>query len=318
MFVPRQPISAPAVAEPLGLATAVGLAVLDTSQGDPEDPRSDWTKGYELVGEVCGIHELYIGSTQVCDDSGNLIDNVPDRGRLERGRSGVFSGLEASVPGAPFHLGAGVECSVRGAIDLDEWRARAARRLDLCRWSGLANELWTGEMSRDEGLGNRFLMHHDATLVRTGTPLSVINGVAAMDDALRTCSCGGPRVIHVPTYLIDHMAAKAVIVRVGQRWYTPAGSVVVSDDGYPGTGPMTDATTERAAPTANQSWIYGTQPIVVKWDTVRYPGAEGAGGGLAGVIAYETNDIVVTAEQFAMASWLCCHFAALIDTSITP
>lgn len=300
MPVTPYPIEAPAVTEPQGLATAVGSGVIDTSSSD-----QNWTKGYSLEGEVCGVHDLYI-LNPACE-----VDDVPD--------TSIFTGWQAAVPGGPVVIGAGVRCSsFSSPKDLGEWHAKADRRLEVCRWSELANELWTGAKAKLDGLPNRYLASFDADLIKTGTALSPINGIAEMDASFRTCSCGGQRVIHVPVYLIDWLSARSVIERRGMQWFTAAGSMVVSDDGYPGTGPdIAEYDDEnpgdelRAAPGNGQAWIYGTQQIVVKWGDVMHPEPD-----WSSAMRYRDNYVEVRSEQFAMATWLCCHLAALIDTTI--
>lgn len=305
-----QLISAPAAAEPVGLAAAGQGIVLNAD--DEEGASGNWLKGYTLVGEVCGAESRYILNPRPCDDDGLLLEDVPD--------TTAFQGWEAGVPGRPFVVGAGVRCSTFSSPkDIGAWQARAQRRLEVCQWADLAQELWTGEKSKLDALGNRYLTSPDAQILTgtSSTPVAVkpIEAIALMDSGFSSCTCGGPRIIHVPPYLLAFFKAAAVIERRGNSYFTPAGNVVVFDDGYNvGTGPDTgtlDSPVERAAPAAHTSWIYGTTPIVVKFDSIRFPGGED----WANYADYRTNDVVMRAERYAMASWLCCHLAALVTTT---
>jgi len=308
-----QLIAAPEPAESIGLASAVGLGVVP-GDGSPEiQPSGDsgnWLKGYTLVGEICDPQSRYILNPRPCDDEGNLLENVPD--------TELFNGWEAGVPGYPVVLGAGVRCSTFSSPkDVNQWLAKADRRLELCQWSDLADELWTGAQSKLDDMGNRYLTEPGAIILAgtSGSPTAVspTEAIALMDSSFGGCSCGGPRIIHSPTYLLAHFKHANVLERQGTRYFTPAGNLVVFDDGYAGTGPDTgtfENPVERAAPAAHTAWIYGTSPIVVKFDQVRHPG----GTDWANYADYRTNDVVVRAERYAMASWLCCHTAVLVTT----
>lgn len=320
MPMPPTRITVPPVAEPQGLG-AGGPGVIDISA----EAQDALARGhYGLTGEPCGIPATTIGSTEVCL-AGDLVDNVPDRSRTTdyagndgSGRTGQFTGPEADpVEGKVINYEAGVECTVRGGIDLDEWQGYARRRLEVTRWSNMAHELWTGAKSVEDDLGNRYLTQFGATVVNSGTGMAPIAGIAEIDAELSHCAVPGVGVLHMEPWLLDVLYAKNVIERRGGRWFTPMGSAVVTDPGYPGTGPDTALETPRAAPAAGKTWVYGTSSVVVGWESrVTYPGIDGDGGGLAGVMDTKTNDIVVLAGQRGLASWLCCHFAVLIDTTI--
>jgi hypothetical protein len=330
MATPRQPIAAPEVAEPIGLRASVGAAIIDTTGSDELDPCGNWVKGYELRGEVCGVHSMYVINPAFCDDDGNLLE-VTDIAEQLNDPDAPFDSFESCVPGMPFVVGTGIAAQAMGqSTELNDWRNRARRRLQLCEWSELAHELWTGDKQKldatnddddivSELVVNRYLASPNAEVI-TGGPYSVVEGMAQMEASLGACTCGGPRVIHVSPYLIDHLKAKGLIEARGERWRTPNGNWVVSDDGYPGTGPDTEAGTPAiitpAAPNGpGESWMYGTMPIVVKWGDVRTPDTD---LGWESAMRMRDNSVIVRAERFAMASWLCCHYAVQIDTTITP
>lgn len=304
-----QLITAPAAAEPVGLAAAVGTALVLNGQDELGTP-GDWRKGYTLIGDVCGATSRYILNPMPCDDEGNQLVSVPD--------TDDFMGWEAGVPGHPFVVGAGVKCSTfSSSNDLADWKNRAQRRLEVCQWSDVADELWNGTTSKLDGLGNRYFKSPEAEILTgtSGTPVAVgvVDAIATMDSGFASCGCGGPRVIHVPVFLLAHLKNKAVIERRGNQYFTPAGNQVVFDDGYDGTGPDTgtvESPVERAAPAENTAWIYGTTQIVAKLDDIRFPG----GDDWANYAEYRTNDVVMRAERYAMASWLCCHLAVLVTT----
>jgi hypothetical protein len=275
----HQPITAPPepqVTHGLGAAVGVGVHLLDD---DPLDPERRWRQGYAMEGPSCGL--TYTGDP--CD-------------HLSRA---TFSPLVQSVVGQPFIIGAGVSCSSFGSPKaLGPWHAAADRMLDLCRWRGIAHELWTGTQAAASGWPNRYLADGDGYVL--GTDLSPLAAVAAIEDAFGACKCGAGRVIHVPTRLVPYLDELGIVHAQGARLFTALGTLVVADDGYPGTGPVGEPPLDPGV-----LWVYATSTIGVRIDSeVLHPEPD-----WEAALRARDNTIEVRSEQLVMASWLCCHYA---------
>lgn len=286
-----QPVPAPAQTPIIGgLATAIGLGLIDFG---PSDPQNRWQGGYGLYGPSCR-------GTYVSDPCQHLGPNKLD-----------FPGWEQSVLGMPFIVGAGVACrQMITPSNIDEWHTKSDEMLNLCQWTEVAYELWTGEQAQASGWPNRYLASREATVLPAGPPgpVNVVEGIALLEDNAGLCKCGGPRLIHVPRKMIPYLSNAVLIHQEGQRWFTAAGSLIVTDDGYTGTGP------DGAEPTGTTAWIYGTGPIsyALQGDIFHPEPAMDQGA-----FNYPDNSISVRSERLAAASWLCCHYAVNVNYAET-
>lgn len=311
--MPFTPITAPAQSEPLGLAVAEGAGLFL----NPDDPLlsadSDWLKGYQLTGPPC-VPSRYLLNPRQCDDDGNPIEDIIVT------TDWVGPEVTDGPAGHPFIVGAGLKCGTfTGGAEVDRWQQMAARGLELTQWSDIADEIWTGDKAQLESHPNKYLQDPAADVIvgTAGTPtaVGVVDALGEMDQSFASCMVGGPRLIHVTRRFLAHAKARGVLERLNNRYYTPSGSLLVVDDGYPGTGPDTapvtpgDPNVSRAAPGAQQTWIYGTGPLLVRMGAVSFP----QGDQLENYVSYQTNDIMATAQRWVMASWQCCQLAVLVN-----
>jgi hypothetical protein len=305
--MPFHPITAPAQSEPTGLAAAEGAGLFL----NPPDPlisaESDWLKGYALTGDPC-LPSHYLLNPRQCDDNGDPIEDIPDT------VGWVGPEVTDGPQGYPFVVGAGVQCGTfTGAWDLDRWQAMAQRGLELVQWADIADELWTGDKAQLEGWPNKFLASSEADVITgtLGTPTAVgtVDALGEMDSSFASCMAGGPRLIHATRRFLVHAKAKGAVERVGSRYFTPNGSLLVVDDGYDGTGPQPTEGNDRAANAAGTTWIYGTGPVLVRWTGISFPQGDDA----ANYVDYRTNHIEATAQRQVMATWQCCTLAALVN-----
>jgi hypothetical protein len=309
--MPFQPITAPAASEPLGLALAEGAGIT-VNPDDALDPAGNWKRGYTLVGDVC-VPSRYLLNPRQCDDEGTPLEDLPD--------TELFPGPEAQGgAGFPFVIGSGIACGTfTGEKELDSWKGQARRHLELAQWADIANELWTGGKAVTEGWPNRYLASPDADILvgttETPTAVGVVDALAQTDAFFSGCMIGGPRLIHVSRRFLQHAKAKGALERIGNRYYTPNGSLLVTDDGYPGTGPDLagagpgDPPEPRDAPGANETWIYGTGPILVRMTPIEFPQEDD----WANYVDTKTNFITAIAHRWVMVSWQCCQLAALVN-----
>lgn len=278
-----------------GLASLVGLGLIDTFQG--ERTPGNWRGSYTVEGAVCPSVNVVAPD---CDpaEGETFDDGIP---------------LYTSVDARPVFVESTLKCSTFGApLDEAEWQRRTSKVLDLCQWTGLAHELWTGEKSEAAGYGNKFLASPDAIDVITNAPadeeievMSLTFAVGELEDHLSKCSCGAVHVIHCEPRVVAHLAKVGQIDRVGGRIFTKRGTQINDDAGNPGTGP---ATTPDASPVS--TYMYGTGVLTGAIDTeTRYLSL----GGVGSMVTMSTNDIRYQARRAAMITWLCCHYVARVD-----
>lgn len=150
---------------------------------------------------------------------------------------------------------------------IEEMGGRARRRLEAVTGKAIARELWTGAATKldpyelpgpqtyanptaSEGLVlNPHLASADAELY-----IGALPPVAALGEVEARAAevvVGGPVYLHVPLAILTELAPS--LQPRGDLLYTAAGNLVISDGGYPGTGP--DGTPSRV--------IYGTGPVQV-------------------------------------------------------
>lgn len=281
-----------------GLGGAVGYGVILPDPGtDPLDPDNRWTGpfGYTLEGEACPDPGLYTASLDFCADTRTW----------GPGRSFVGSVADQH----PFVVGAAVECSTLGAPGLEAFQQAARRALELGQWSQIANELWTGARATAAGwTTNRWLASPDATVL-SADPVSIVEAIAALEDAFGAASAGDVQLIHVPRKLTAYLSHADLIDTTpgsGRLW-TANNSLVIADRGYPGTGP------EGEEPTSDLVWIYSTGVLSARLGPVHLPERD-----LADAVAAATNDVSVRAERPAAISWLCGHFAIPVSYADCP
>lgn len=279
-----QPISAAPLAAPRdGLAGVAGNAGpgVFIPDSDPLDAGNRWSAGFTPEGVACSPGYV---SDLSCTDPGLV--NRTFRGRYTVGE-----------PGQPFIIGEGIECSTMGTgHDLTAWNNEARAALDRVRWVRIAHELWTGAKStRHQRLADQ------TATVLSATPVSVVEAIGALEDAMASSQAGGPDLLHFPRKAVAYLGDAGQLVDgtpTSGRLYTHNGSLIVADRGYPGTGPHGEQ------PTAETVWAYATGPIAARLGPVTNRATE-----LAESINPETNDQLVLAEQQVAVGWLCTTYA---------
>jgi len=282
-----QPITAAAEITPRGgLGGAVGLGVI-IPPSDPLDPNGDWARTQFIAeGPACG------GTDAAPVDTCDTPVDVPEG----------TTPWAYSPPSVPFEVRAAESCSTfHSELSIEAWHERVDRRMELCQWSEIAYELWTGSQAQasDPPAQNRYLA---STLGLNLTPdgaVGVVEAISRMEDGLSRCTCGAVHLIHVPLRLVAYLSDAGLVTREGDRLYTDAGSLVIADRGYPGTGPGNQA------PDAGTLWIYGTSVLTARLAPIEHPQKD-----LREALDAATNHIAVRAVRRAAITWLCCHLGA--------
>lgn len=278
----------------LGAAVGAGVGVEIYDNGtDPLDPAVRWraSQGFVAEGEPCDAVG-YQGDICVFPDTNMAGHLVP---------------LFVYQQGYPFIINAGVQCSTMGAPisdNLDNWHEAADEQLEMTQWRQIANELWTGAFNTAGGHPTKKLADPGATTLGAGA-VNPVEAVSLLEDAFRSYS-GGPHLIHVPPRAVAYLKAENLIVGGAGRWYTALGSLIVADNGYPGTGP------DGSAAGAGSVWLYGTGPITARLDReVFHPETE-----WVHAVRVRTNDVIVRAQKLAGVTFMCEWFAvrmSLVD-----
>lgn len=137
-----------------------------------------------------------------------------------------------------------------------------------------------------------------ATVLVTGAPVDVVEGVGRLEQAMADCY-GGVPFIHAPRGTTAHLGANHLLSdKSTKNLLTRNGSIVVPGPGYPGTSPA------GVAPTAGTTWLYATGSVKM-WQSEPIWNSRDAREFLGRSI----NDTVLIVEQRFALAWDCCHFA---------
>lgn len=254
----------------------------------PSDER--WVQGIIWQPDSCGDGEI-VQATGFC---GN----------------GTFAGFDAPVGRpdvaefVPPMVAVGQSCSgISGEAELLRTAERARNLLERCQTVGIARELWRGDIAQAEtpDFPNDWLSK-DATDVGGGI-VGVIDALAALEQGLADCSCGGQGVIHAMPYLATLWSATMLVERQADgRLLTALGTLVVADPGYDGSGESGASGDPLAS-----SWAYATSMVDVRLGTARTTGDPQT-------LNISNNDFDVYAYRpFSATFDPCCHLGVQVD-----
>lgn len=225
--------------------------------------------------------------------------------------------LNDDVDYVPPFVAVAQECSaIGGEREIAAIEDRARRLLENCATVGIARELWRGEIARDPNgprggdsadLPNNFLANA-ASYDLLGSGLSMLDGLAALEEGLAGCSCGGVAMIHTTTQVVTYWKHLQLVDRQADgRLLTALGTIVVADPGYDGSGPGGAS----PDPTGASSWAYGTGMVDVRLGAVQTLRDRDA-------VRVQNDYRVFAYRAFAATFDPCCHLAAKLDhTSLT-
>lgn len=226
---PTQPINAPQAVPP-----ATGLVALANKPDMAGDDR--WELGYSYRPEF---------------PSGVVRNRSSIAGTIGQSIGGVNTDSTRVTVIPVYHTVEDVNSTIGHlALDLE---GRATRGLEAYTSKLVAHEFWTGEIAKTDGLPNPVLSGPN-TVDITGEyapgALAPQAAVAALMQALADNGMGDG-MIHCSRY---------VGIRLPDAWRNEQtmqdhGFVVVSDAGYPGTGPTGQA---------GVNWMYATAPVNVR------------------------------------------------------
>jgi hypothetical protein len=149
-----------------------------------------------------------------------------------------FSGIEASVSGAPFAVYTTWQCSTIG-YSFEEQAARVRQRLDLRAQTAVERRLWGGQTSATDG--NITGLLSNANAINLPAAGCVTEAIESLEQALADAGVFGG-VIHARPGMAAHFGASHQIVQVGRQKQTNLGTPIVFGQGYSGIGPSGQAT----------------------------------------------------------------------------
>lgn len=274
--------------------TLLPYGLMSVAQFPTDSDNVHWQNGVRFEPDTCNRANV---STTDCPEPPS--DKIPTESMGYRGAT-------------PFTVYTEPICSPVGYID--EASTRAIASLTSGEARTVEREFWTGEF------GTTFHLAEDtavtgsdgaieqtaATVLITGGPVDVVEGVALMEDELGDCY-GNEGVLHVPRSVLTHMTAWNLVTKDGSRLRSPSGHLIAAGAGYPGTSPA------GAEPPLGTKWIYGTGAVYVRRTEVMVPAS------LPGdILNRNKNDVVLVAERTYVIGWDCCHFAVPISiTGVT-
>lgn len=200
----------------------------------------------------------------------------------------------------PILLWAGDKCSPWDRTR--DYKARARQLLTADRSRQLAQELWTGTIAQAQGFPNNYFARDDNVDVVTAGAAAPDVALACLERGLTTCS-SQRSMIHCTVDVMVAWKEDHLIELNGQVWTTPNGTIVVADQGYPGSGPHGQAAT------SGHVWAYGTDMVYLRFDDMFViPDLE------AEALDRSVDTFEYRAEQLAAATWSgCCHVAAEVN-----
>lgn len=206
----------------------------------------------------------------------------------------------------PFYVWASDDCSTWG-FSARDWQGRARRQLEATQSFQVAAELWTGAITRTLAEDQRtgYLTDPD-TVVGAGAS-TVFDTVVRVETWAARASQGRRQMVHMSplAFATFVQEAQQYVLWSGNVAVTMRGTIVVTDDGYPGTQPRSEADD-------GNEWVISSPLVAVRLDTVEIlPGSFQAARDLAIAVAWDTNHVTVWAQRLAAYQLETCgRFAA--------
>lgn len=195
-------------------------------------------------------------------------------------------------------------CSAPGFIE--EARTRALAALTSGEPRAVEREFWLGEFGVTPHLavtgaavtGADGLVEQSSPTIITGGPVSPVEGLALLEEALSSCY-GNEGVIHMSPGTLTHLWTNGSVTKDGARLRTGNGHLVAAGAGYPGTFPGA------AEPGGSGvRWMFATGAVFMRRSDPIVPEARPGG-----VLNRGNNSVFLVAERTYVIGWDCCHFA---------
>ena len=174
-------------------------------------------------------------------------------------------------------------------LDDDQYLANARQLLATNQSRKMEKELWTGNIATFTGTENAYLTQlFGLSDLGSGGPVaawSALQGYIADNQ-------WGRGMIHVAPKLIAYLENAYLLRREGNLILDSLDNIVVSGNGYPGTGP------DNTPADPGTTWAYATPIVQVVEDTI-----DVVPGSLSEALIRGTNQVQYRAERMVMAWW---------------
>lgn len=280
-----------ASAPPFSLLATAPIVVngsdLDATLSDTQEP-TRWVQGFAWDPEDCSGGSIL----DPCDD-----DTAPASATTPDDRT--FQ---------PYIVEASIECGTLGSAERRaELDARARRKLVAVRSAQIEAELWSGTQAQSHGwTANDYFLEATGAQILEAIPLGFQTALAELEQAIGDQSDWERGMIHAMPRTVAHWSANGLVHAEGDVLFTLQGTRVVSGRGYPGTGPTALQPQQEGPFSADFAWAYASGIVEVRLGSLSTRTTDAPQAG----IALATNDMKLTAAQFAAATWSGCVLAA--------
>lgn len=261
------------------------------------DSRVRWIDGYSIYPDDC--------------DGGHIVDPCQLGSNADVADTG-----QASIIGPiqPFVIEASDKCSTFGAPH-DFRLARAQRKLLAVQSKVLEAEFWNGTKAQSQTwANNQYLRKAGVTVLGTapvGGPFGIVDGLAALEQAISDGSAWERGVIHASPQLVTHWAWQGLVKARPSppgTLMTELGTIVVAGGGYDGSGPQNQINPN------HYEWAYATPVPQIRLGQITYNETD------TDTVAVDrlANDRIIRASRFASIVMSgCFRAAALIDMTVS-
>lgn len=215
-------------------------------------------------------------------------------------------------PVEAFEIVASYSRHVRSSGSTD-FVAKATQKLEACTAKAIEAELWGGALKGDvnphltSGTDDEADVYVEDVSVAGN---SFTGALAALEDYLAACSCGGMGMIHMTRGTLIRGMLSGAVRRTSADSYrleTPNGTIIVPGAGYPGTDPD-------GADEAGVEWMYATGPIAVRLSAITVTPPTMGPGDQSQAVDRATNLRTYWASRFAVVGFdpSCCLAGAKV------
>lgn len=189
------------------------------------------------------------------------------------------------------------------------YRERARRRLLAGQSKIIEAEFWSGtQASARTWATNQYLANPTAlTILQSGAAMGIIDGLAALEQAIADGSSWERGAIHATPRLVTHWISQQLVHAIPNppgTLMTELGTVVIPGAGYPGTGPGGSA----GINLNHLQWAFATPLPQIRLGEITFNETDND------IVAVDraTNDRTVRASRFAAVTIAPCFRAAAL------
>lgn len=271
-----------------------GEADYTTSNPARQDKGVHWIEGFQFLPDDCAgghiVDPCQLGASADTADARSLTTDVvgPIQPYI----------IEASDTASTWH-----PAEIR--------LARAMRKLKAVQSEILEREFWSGTKAQSQGwTNNQYLANTTGLSILPvpgqGSAYGVVDGLAALEQAISDGSAWQRGMIHATPRLVTHWIAERLVRAIpgppGGTLQTELGTIVVCGSAYPGTGPDTHINLNHL------NWAYATPIVQVRLGQITVNQTDED----SYTVDRSANDRTIRVSRFAAATFSPCFRAAVL------